>query len=554
MQAPGGASAAAGDGLMTSMLTAMVLSSPTMRDFGFAAALRMAATNWAVTRGLPAVDRGVVGVATGLWAWLTRRLPPQAAPAGARPPPPPEQTLVMRECSMNLTLLVPILWHICERTAAARHLAMSHTCVAVPLAMEREVIADDIACSVHLEKSAKAQDDDDVVVTLASASLSAAELKGFVDRLRREHCLETSNRLGGGLWIFDQHPPTCCTYPPTSCFVRHPFSSTRTLDNVFLNGDLMAQLRTHLDHFMDNPQWYQRTGVPRALGILLTGPPGTGKTSLVKALANHTRRHVLNVQLDLVSNKEELEMLFHSDTLYDSKARSHFELPVNRRIYVLEDVDCTRCKAVRRRNELAPGDDGTKVRRPRLGASPPAHAHATHRRAPAAAAGGESGGDAVGHSERAGRHPRAAGSHHRDDHQPPGCAGPRTDPAGPLRPAPGAGPRRRRRADRHGLLLLHPGPGPRGPGHPERVSRCADAGRGLRGHPADGHRKAQGRLRGHWGTGAVQEGPASYLTSTPILRGLYGRRRGKKLCGATWTVSSSLPLGCWGVMRQGDAY
>ena len=57
-------------------------------------------------------------------------------------------------------------------------------------------------------------------------------------------------------------------------------------------------------------------GIPYTLGIGIHGPPGTGKTSFFKALANYTGRHIVNLSFKLIKQKKQLQD-FYFETRYN---------------------------------------------------------------------------------------------------------------------------------------------------------------------------------------------------------------------------------------------
>jgi len=120
------------------------------------------------------------------------------------------------------------------------------------------------------------------------------------------------------------------------CWLEHPFVSNRTFANLFFDGK--AKLLKQLDFFVENKAWYDRLGIPYTMGIGLSGPPGTGKTSLIKCIANHLKRHVVSMSLKLIKTRMQLLEFFY-ETQYNSQNRPQ-SVGFDKKVVVLEDIDC----------------------------------------------------------------------------------------------------------------------------------------------------------------------------------------------------------------------
>uniref|UniRef100_A0AAF5HYV2 Mitochondrial chaperone BCS1 n=1 Tax=Strongyloides stercoralis TaxID=6248 RepID=A0AAF5HYV2_STRER len=66
-----------------------------------------------------------------------------------------------------------------------------------------------------------------------------------------------------------------------------PARRKRPLDSVILENNLSQKIHDDLEEFIKSGNWYSDRGIPYRRGYLLYGPPGSGKSSYISALAGH---------------------------------------------------------------------------------------------------------------------------------------------------------------------------------------------------------------------------------------------------------------------------
>ena len=71
----------------------------------------------------------------------------------------------------------------------------------------------------------------------------------------------------------------------------------REIDTVVLDKGVKERIVNDVQEFCQSATWYYNMGIPYRRGYLLHGPPGTGKTSFIKALASHLDYDIATLNL-----------------------------------------------------------------------------------------------------------------------------------------------------------------------------------------------------------------------------------------------------------------
>ncbi|KAL9356933.1 hypothetical protein Peur_050186 [Populus x canadensis] len=82
-----------------------------------------------------------------------------------------------------------------------------------------------------------------------------------------------------------------------------------TFDTLATDGNLKQKFIDDLDKFIKGKERSKRIGEVWKRGYLLYGPLGTGKSSLIAAMANHLNFDIYNLKLSAVSSDPSLEFL-----------------------------------------------------------------------------------------------------------------------------------------------------------------------------------------------------------------------------------------------------
>ena len=111
--------------------------------------------------------------------------------------------------------------------------------------------------------------------------------------------------------------------PWQSVNLDHP----ATFDTLAMDTDDKKMVINDLENFVRRKELYRKVGKAWKRGYLLFGPPGTGKSSLIAAIANYLKFDIYDLEL--------------TDIRTNSDLRRYLISTANQSILVVEDIDCS---------------------------------------------------------------------------------------------------------------------------------------------------------------------------------------------------------------------
>jgi AAA+ superfamily predicted ATPase len=138
------------------------------------------------------------------------------------------------------------------------------------------------------------------------------EIQGKYDSWQKE-----KNKHKITMYILERNSPT----------IKHVSIERVTADDMIVNHDIMNGLKSDLSTFFEDADKFKQFNISHRRGILLHGPPGTGKTMLIKHIATTTDVPV--VQLIATAGTDTSDLLAFFEYLSE----------ISPAIAIIEDLD-----------------------------------------------------------------------------------------------------------------------------------------------------------------------------------------------------------------------
>ena len=210
-------------------------------------------------------------------------------------------------------------------------------------------IAKDILCKVTFRESEDVDTKrgnenrttrlETICIVLYSKTKTVSDIQSFLDEITNQYMEDLYDSRQNQLFIYtlssfkSKNSENDNSLPIWDECV---FKSSRTFETIFF--EQKQELLDKMDFFENNKEWYDKEGHPYTLGIALHGPPGTGKTSVIKSIANYLKRHLIVIPLSKIKTQTQFNKCFFDSEYTHKNAKE--KIGFENKIIVFEDIDC----------------------------------------------------------------------------------------------------------------------------------------------------------------------------------------------------------------------
>lgn len=166
---------------------------------------------------------------------------------------------------------------------------------------------------------------------IVSSKSPICVVKEYIEEIMRKTNRQTSNNLS--LYKLSVNPNNKNGNNESKIiqWKKYKTKTNKNINNTIVSDEIEDNFYKDVEKFINNEEYYNTKGLPYKRGYILYGPPGCGKTSLVKVIANEFKLPIFILDLSVLKDNSELTKVVNE--IYN------YITPDQKYILLMEDVD-----------------------------------------------------------------------------------------------------------------------------------------------------------------------------------------------------------------------